>query len=121
LSSTARVVKKVTPPQKGSQKWARHYGTALVCVRYREDPSRASRYTTVELVVDVRELPLHPHTLILVPIAHDDEATRRKAIELGAKWKRRDKAWLMPLQAAIQLDLTDLSPDNAYSRTPRTR
>lgn len=121
LSTAARVVKKVTPPQKGSQQWARHYGTALVCVRYREDPRRATRYTTVELVVDVRQLPLQAHTLILVPIAPNDEATRRKAIELGAKWKRRDNAWLMPLHAAIQLDLTNLTPDNAYSQPPRSR
>jgi hypothetical protein len=121
LSTAARVVKKVTPPQKGSQQWARHYGAALVCVRYREDPSRAARYTTVELVVDTRQLPLRPHTLVLVSIAPDDEATRRKAIELGAKWKRRDKAWLIPLHAAIQLDLTNLTPDTACNHAPRQR
>jgi hypothetical protein len=121
LSTAARVVKKVTPPQKGSQQWARHYGTALVCVRYREDSRRATRYTTVELVVDVRQLPLQAHTLILVPIAPNDETTRRKAIELGAKWKRRENAWLMPLHAAIQLDLTNLSPDSAYSQPPGAR
>lgn len=111
LSTAARVVKKVTPPLKGSQLWLQRYGQALVCVRYREDPRRAMRYTTVELVVDSRTLPLQPHTLILVAIDPDDEDTRRRAIELGARWKRRDKAWLIPLQAAIQLDLTSLAPD----------
>lgn len=121
LSTAARVVKKVTPPQKGSQQWARQYGAALVCVRYREDPRQATRYTTVELVVDTRQLALQPQTLVLVSIAADDEATRRQAIALGAKWKRRDKAWLMPLHAAIQLDLTSLTPDNAYSQTPLRR
>jgi hypothetical protein len=121
LSTTARVVKKVTPPQKGSQQWARRYGAALVCVRYREDASRATRYTTVELVVDVRQLPLRPHTLILVSIAPEDETTRRKAIELGAKWKRRDKAWLIPLHAAIQLDLTNLTPELAGTQVPWQR
>lgn len=113
-STTARVVKKVSPPHKGSQQWLRCYGQALVCVRYREDPYLAMRYTTVELVVDSRQMPLQPHTLVLVSIPPDSEATRRLAIELGAKWKRRDKAWLMPLRAAIQLDLTTLVPDSIH-------
>jgi hypothetical protein len=113
-STTARVVKKVSPPHKGSQQWLRCYGHTLVCVRYREDPYLAMRYTTVELVVDSRRMPLQPHTLVLVSIPADAEATRRHAIELGAKWKRRDKAWLMPLHAAIQLDLTTLVPDSVH-------
>lgn len=115
--ATARVVKKVSPPQKGSQQWLRCYGHALVCVRYREDPYQAMRYTTVELVVDSRQMPLQLHTLVLVSIPPDAETTRRLAIELGAKWKRRDKAWLMPLRTAIQLDLTTLVPDSVHRQS----
>lgn len=118
-TATARVVKKVSPPQKGSQQWLRCYGNALVCVRYREDPHLAMRYTTVELVVDSRQMPLQPHTLVLVSIPHDAETTRRLAIELGAKWKRRDKAWLMPLHTAIQLELTTLIPDSVLRQAAR--
>lgn len=101
----AMVVKKLSPAQPGTLGWMRRYGAALVCVRYRLDPRSGVRYTTVELVVDSRQTAPDAHAKVLLPIDFKNEATRRQAIELGAKWKRREKAWLMSLSTAIQLGL----------------
>jgi hypothetical protein len=108
------VIKKLHPTQKGSLRWQSRYGAALVCVRYRDDARHATRYTTVELVVDIRRIAPHPGTLVLVPINAFDETKRQQAVELGAKWKRRDKAWLMTLDAAKRLGLLDRIDQNAY-------
>lgn len=107
----SRVIKKLQPPQKGSQHWERQYGDALVCVRYREDARRGFRYTTVEVVVGTRQIDREAHHFVLVPIGAFDESKRQRAIELGAKWKRRDKGWLMTLDVAIRLGLLHHLPD----------
>lgn len=101
----SRVTKKLQPPQGGSLRWERRFGDALVCVRYRDDARSGIRYTTVELIVETRQVERQPNTLVLIPINAFNASKRQRAIELGAKWKRRDKAWLMTLDAAQRLDL----------------
>jgi hypothetical protein len=49
---TIRIVKTLWPPQGGTKRLRRHYGTQLVCVRYRHDKKLRWRYTTVELLID---------------------------------------------------------------------
>ena len=49
---TTRVIKKIDPQAPGARRWAAAYGEKLVCVRYRLDPQRQRRLTTVEIVVD---------------------------------------------------------------------
>lgn len=107
----SHVIKKLPPPQKGSQHWERQYGDALVCVRYREDARKGLRYTTVEIVVGTRAIHREPHHYVLVPIGAFDEFKRQRAIELGAKWKRRDKGWLMTVDAAAHLGLLHHLPE----------
>jgi hypothetical protein len=46
------VAKTLWPPQPGTLRLKRHYGAALVCVRYRIDSELGHRYTTVELMID---------------------------------------------------------------------
>jgi hypothetical protein len=101
----SRVTKKMHPPQRGTQRWERRFGNALVCVRYRDDARAGIRYTTVELIMEVRRVDRAPRTLVLVPIGAFSESKRQRAMALGAKWKRRDKAWLMTLDTAQRLDL----------------
>ena len=99
------VTKKLVPLQRGTARWLRRFGPALLCVRYRLDPRTGMRYTTVELVVEKRETSLDSHAQVLLPIDFEDQALRRQAIDLGAKWKRREQAWLMTVATAIQLGL----------------
>lgn len=47
-----RVLKSLRPGQPGTKKWVDKYGRRLVKVRYRGNPRRRVRATTVELVVE---------------------------------------------------------------------
>ena len=47
-----RVMKTLQPGQPGSQRWLKRYGDRLVCVRYRGNPKRRVRSTTVEIIVE---------------------------------------------------------------------
>lgn len=57
-AAKGRVLKKFMPGQLGTKRWKDQYGEALLCVRYREDTDAQRRYTTVELVVDERGMPV---------------------------------------------------------------
>ena len=54
VASQTRVSKRLTPGQNGAKRFQAQYGSALVCVRYRQDSRK--RYTTVELIVDEQDL-----------------------------------------------------------------
>jgi hypothetical protein len=103
-----QVIKRLKPGQAGTRGLARRFGSALVCVRYRESDSGTTRFTTVELVVDKR--PARRQPLIRVKIRFDDAPTRRQAMALGAKWDEVERTWRMPRRAAIQLGLLTNRP-----------
>lgn len=52
------VVKTIKPGKAGSRKFQRRYGDDLIAVRYRDDNDTQKRYTTIELVVDTRDIPI---------------------------------------------------------------
>ena len=41
------VIKRMAPGVSGTRRLAERFGQSLVCVRYRENPARGLRYTTV--------------------------------------------------------------------------
>jgi uncharacterized protein YqiB (DUF1249 family) len=102
-----RIVKRLAASQHGAIKWARRYGDALVCVRYRHDAEASRRYTTVELVVD--EAPIASRRRIdptvMVRIATDERKLQQLASAHGARWDSRLRVWLMPRTLAKDLRL----------------
>jgi hypothetical protein len=46
------VLKSLKPGAPGTKQWLKEYGRRLVRVRYRGNPNRRVRSTTVEIVVD---------------------------------------------------------------------
>jgi hypothetical protein len=102
------VIKRLKPGQAGTHGLARRFGPALVCVRYRENESGTTRFTTIELVVAQR--PARRQPLVRVQIRYDDAITRRQALALGAKWDEAERTWRMPRRAAIQLGLLTNRP-----------
>ncbi len=102
-----RVTKTLRPHQPGTLKLLRHYGDALVCVRYREDGRGRRRCTTVELVIDegpVRRRPSE-RSIVYVPIALNESDLRRRASAMGAIWSPEYHAWRMTLRAATALGI----------------
>ncbi len=47
-----RVMKSLRPGSPGTKKWLKEYGSHLVSVRYRVNPNRNVRSTTVEIIVE---------------------------------------------------------------------
>lgn len=107
LPRSPRVAKTMRPGQAGTLRLARHYGDALLCVRYREDPGRQTRYTTVELVVAKTAIQrrLAPDTLVAVHIAWDEDALRARVRAAGAEWIPALRHWRLPYQMARDLGL----------------
>jgi len=107
--AATRVVKRLGPHQSGAQRWARRYGDALVCVRYRVDADGQRRYTTVELLVD--EAPTiasrRDAVVVGVRISHLESELRRGLIQVGAQWDSATNLWRMSRGQVKALGLTN--------------
>ena len=107
--SQTRIVKKLEPDHAGAKKLTRRFGADLVCVRYRQDRAAGQRYTTVEIVVDAsliandKRLP----AVVLVRIEFREAALRQTALQHGATWDARHRAWRIGKDAVHRLDLYD--------------
>ena len=97
------MIKRLKPGQAGTRRLGQRFGPALVCVRYRQDETGDTRFTTVELVVDQRTA--RRQALVRVHIGFDDSDTRRQAMALGAKWDPLERTWRMSRRSAVQLGL----------------
>jgi len=47
-----KIKRKLKPGQPGTKKLVEKFGDDLICVRYRYDSAKKTRYKTVELIVD---------------------------------------------------------------------
>lgn len=96
LDVPTRVVKTMAAGEHGTLRWLREHGARLVCVRYRHDPLRIYRFTTIELVV--QESPIRP---AMFKAAHfgievsDDEDGLRSRLKRSrrARWDPVDGLW----------------------------
>jgi len=104
-AATARVVKKLGPQDPGARRWAAEFGDRLLCVRYRVDPLRQRRQTTVELVVE--EAPTLGSVRVGLRIAWAETELRQRVKAAGGKWDAEAALWMLPLGAARQLGLVD--------------
>ena len=104
------------PGDRGTRKLAEKYGARLVCVRYRYDPAKGLRYTTVELIVAEapwtprprgRRLSRPPDEMVYVRVGYAEEALRAKMKALGAIWRPQHKVWELPWGVVRGLGLED--------------
>ena len=103
--STTRVIKKIDPQAPGARRWAAAYGDKLVCVRYRLDPQRQRRLTTVEIVVD--EGPTLNSVRVGVRVIWGEKELARTVRAAGGSWDPASKLWMMTLGQARSLGLVD--------------
>ncbi len=101
----ARVIKKLQPEDAGARRWAAEFGDRLLCVRYRVDPQRQRRQTTVELVVE--EVPTVASLRVGLRIAWAETELRQRVKASGGKWDASAALWMLPLGTARQLGLVD--------------
>ena len=102
-----RVTRTLKPGQPGTLKLHRHYGKALMNVRYRENAEGTIRYTTVELVVDEAPVQrrLSDRSIVGVRITWGELSLSTKAKAMGAKWEPATKLWRITYGAAKALGL----------------
>lgn len=104
-AEAAQVIKKLRPQEAGARSWAAEFGDRLVCVRYRVDPQRQRRQTTVELIVE--EAPTLASVRVGVRIAWAETELRQRVKASGGKWDAAAALWMLPLGTARQLGLAD--------------
>jgi hypothetical protein len=118
-----RVRRSLKPGSRGTLRWLRQYGDALVCVRHREDPAGLRRVVTVELVVATRHLgapttKLDVRARYAVCVAPQDRALQRQLRAIGGRWHPQDGVWYLSGPALREAGLLDLV---AFSRQPKRR
>lgn len=109
------VIKTLAPGARGTRRYLEKYAERLICVRYRKDPARQRRLTTIELIVDEgpliprsrmeKALNPHPNRHILVKISYREEELRQRAKQAGGKWLPEKRLWQLPYHKAIALGL----------------
>lgn len=112
-----KVLQTLRPGKPGTKKLAYRFGDRLLAVRYRADPDRGIRCTTVELIVD--ESPLvrparqtrtpsakaDPNPMVGVRIFSREANVRERARAVGAIWRTRQKLWEMDWRTTKSLGL----------------
>lgn len=108
-SRALRVTKKLLPGRGGTKKLLAQYGSALVCVRYRQDALKLYRYTTVELVV--RAGPIRPARFDAatfgIELRRHEHGLRRALQAAGARWDPVERLWRLRGRDIRKLDLAD--------------
>ena len=123
---TGDVRKTLRPGQKGTQRFLRDWGERLVCVRYRFDPAKRVRYTTVELVASelrpwVPPFRPRPDALIYLWVDRDDWRTLKKVREARAWWDRERGLWRLRYDQAERMKLRSriVNPKTHTPQAPR--
>lgn len=108
MSATLRTKRTLLPGKPGTKRWVEQYGEKLVCVRYRYDPERHIKVTTVELVAEHRIWEKNPRKIPghkRVAIREVELGKQVKAA--GGRWNREKKVWEVAYQQVIALGLTE--------------
>ena len=104
-ATQSRVIKKLAPGENGARRHLHEHGKKLVCVRYREDDFQ--RYTTIELVVDIRPLPRRAEAIVGIAVAYHETELRQRIKNAGGTWDHTARLWRMPRETAYQLRLAE--------------
>lgn len=112
IAADTRVLKKIAPGQPGSKSFMAMYGDQLLCVRYRENEAKRTTLTTVELIVDEREIPewrirtrSRNDSLVGVHVGYPETELRERVKAAGAQWDGDARLWRMPRSVAQALGL----------------
>ena len=105
LSITTKVIGKLDPQSPGAGRCAASYGEQLVCVRYRMDPVRRRRLTTVEIVLD--EAPTLNSVRVGVQVAWGEKELGRSVRAAGGSWDPNANVWMLTLGQVKSSGLVD--------------
>jgi len=116
------VKKKLIPGAQGTKRFLQQFGERLVCVRYRYDEAMTRRYTTIEVIVDEKDLPggynpllqprRHPNTIVSIRVGYEEFELRGQIRQAGGRWDPNSKLWRLPYYKAAALALLDRMVEN---------
>ncbi len=112
------VMRTLRPGDPGTKRLYAHWGDKLIAVRYRRNTQTKKIITTIEIVIDEREQPptgvsmisalaYRRQQVVAVPIAWEEHELRKNVKQIGARWSKQQKVWLMKHQNAVTLGLQD--------------
>ena len=101
--SSCAAIKRLLPGAPGTKRLVERFGDTLLCVRYRYDPLRNSRLTTVELIVEER--PSKPEKTAWIRVAYDEIELRHRIKAAGGAWNPQRKLWLLSVNAIRSMKL----------------
>ncbi len=102
----------VQPGHRGAKKFLAQYGDRLVCVRYRSDEQRRTRFKTVELIVEEWPWPPPPprrtaDSVVLAKVGFAERVLRQHVKGAGGVWHPDQQAWALRYERAITLGLRE--------------
>ena len=124
-SRTMRTRLHLKPGQRGTKQLLAQYGDRLVCVRYRYDAQRRTRFKTVELIVAERAWD-PPATrpaddaAVAVRVDFAEMDVRQRVKQAGGKWNPDRRVWELPYAQVVALKLQTRIAEEQAS-TPRCR
>lgn len=103
------ITKTIKAGNAGSKNLQGIYGDSLICVRYRIDAKKKRRYTTVEIIVNEKNIINYN---VWVQLDIHSLQLRLKLMEEGAKWNTKKRLWKMSIRTAKLNDLENRIVDN---------
>lgn len=100
-----RIAKRYAPTQNGAKRFLRRYGDQLVCVRHRLSDDGKVRHTTIELLVESTPIVSRMRSIIALRIPQADKGSRQLLMACDAKWKPKERVWLVSQLIAKNLKL----------------
>ena len=100
-----RIAKRYAPTQNGAKRFLRRYGDQLVCVRHRLSDDGKVRHTTIELLVESTPIVSRMRSIIALRIPQADKGSRQLLMACNAKWKPKERVWLVSQLIAKNLKL----------------
>ena len=100
----------LAPGQRGTKKLVEQYGARLVCVRYRYDEQKGSRYKTVELIVAETawkppQAKIKSESVVGVRIGVKEVELQRKVRQAGGRWNLQRRLWGLRYDRVVELGL----------------
>ena len=111
-----KVIKTLKPNAPGAKRFQEQWGDKLIAVRYRKNIDTDSHFTTIEIIVDERKygascvsqgkIVINKNSIVAIRTPAWDKETRRKLIQSGAVWHKKEKLWLARYGLVSALGLT---------------
>ena len=103
--STHRVIKTLSPTDRGAIELAREYGDALICVRHRTDAKGKVRHTTVELLISSDPIRSRAPRIVFIQTQPHEKPLHSVIKAAGGHWDGKRQLWRLPSRVATILNL----------------